>query len=977
MIGKVISHYQIIEMLGHGGMGEVYLAEDVRLKRKVAIKFLSSLLCLDQEAKERFTREALAAAQLNHPNICTIHEIDEADGQLFIVMEYIRGRTLKEMIQTRSIPLNEAVAIVIQICRGLQDAHQYGIIHRDIKTTNIMITENRQVKIMDFGLARSLGQTHFTKEGTSLGTVAYMSFEQASGQEVDHRTDIWSLGVVLYEMITGKLPFPGDVDQVVIYSILNKEPVPVADFKSGVPEQLEKIILKTLKKDINKRHHSIQELLKELKPLHKEQAAGVTPQVDTSLIKILFHRPKTLIPVSMLFLLLLSLVTWFINRNQKIQWARNTALQEIERLIDQDKLNEAYALALQVEKIIPNDSALTECWRHISIYLTIHSQPPGARVYWKEYAAVDQQWNPLARTPFDSLRLPWGLKRLKIEKNGYQTVYLAPSVLYYKTLHNATPHIIFKELTLDKEQSIPDKMVRVSPVKIRYHSDYTENKLFPDFLIDKFEVTNQAYKQFVDFGGYQKKEYWQHDFIRNGLTLSWEEAMASFTDKTGIAGPATWEAGDYPRGQENYPVTGISWYEAAAYAEFAGKSLPTVYHWRAAAGLLSAPDIISLSNFDDTGPEAVGNRSGMSSYGAFDMAGNAREWCFNQMKQDDKCFILGGGWNDKTYEFTNDHSVQYPFNRFVTNGFRCMQYLETDSSTADMKKPTEFYMRNVYQEKPVSDGEFNVILRMYNYPKTSLNTVVEKVVRQDIDWMVEKISFDAAYGNERVFAYLILPRKGTPPYQTVVYFPGTNVMGMPSDGFFEPYNIRCIDFILKSGRAVLYPVYKGTFERSYNPPKIMWESGRYLQRDFTIMYAKDLFRSIDYLETRTDIDISKLAYYGLSWGAGDAGIILAIEKRLKTGILYVGGLWIWSPPKLPEVETLNFLPRVTIPILMLNGRYDSIYPYETSQLPFFQLLGTPVNKKKHLVYNEMHYVPRVQLIKETLSWLDQYLGPVR
>ncbi|UCE08028.1 MAG: hypothetical protein JSW07_08365, partial [bacterium] len=301
------------------------------------------------------------------------------------------------------------------------------------------------------------------------------------------------------------------------------------------------------------------------------------------------------------------------------------------------------------------------------------------------------------------------------------------------------------------------------------------------------------------------------------------------------------------------------------------------------------------------------------------------------------------------------------------------------SSTADMKKPMEFYIRNVYQEKSVSDREFNFILRMYNYPKTSLNIVVEKIARQEIDWMVEKISFDAAYGNERVFAYLLLPRKGTPPYQTVVYFPGANVVGMPSEGFFEPYNIRCIDFILKSGRAVLYPVYKGTFERSYNPPKLMWESGGYLFRDFVIMCAKDLFRSIDYLETRTDIDTSKLAYYGLSWGAEQAGIMLAIEKRLKTGILYVGGLWIYSPPdpNLPEVETLNFLPRVTMPILMLNGRYDSNRPYETSQVPFFQLLGTPVNKKKHLVYNEMHYVPRVQLIKEILSWLDQYLGPVR
>jgi serine/threonine protein kinase/dienelactone hydrolase len=974
MIDKIISHYKIIEELGRGGMGVVYKAEDTKLSRIVALKLLSSHLTHNVEAKERFIREARAAAALNHPNICTIHDIGDWDDQLFIVMEYVEGQSLDNKLKSGPIPIDEAIQIGIQICAGLQEAHNHGIVHRDIKSANIMITESGQVRIMDFGLARSLKQSRLTKERSSLGTVAYMSFEQASGREVDHRTDIWSLGVVMYEMITGKLPFPGEVDQVVIYSILNKEPVPVADLKSGVPEQLEKIILKALEKEVDQRYPSMQELLKELKHLHKEQAAGFTPQVDTSLFRILFHSPKALISASILFLILL-LVTWFIYRNQKIQWAKNTALREIERLTDQDKLNEAYALALQVEKVIPNDSTLAEFWQHISIYLTIHSQPPGAQVYWKEYATGDQQWIPLERTPFDSLRLPWGLKRLKIEKNGYQTVYLAPNILYYANDRQMTPHIVIKELILDQEQSIPDNMVRVFPVKIRYYSDIVTKK-FPDILIDKFEVSNQAYKHFVDHGGYQKREYWQHNFIRNSRTLSWEEAMVFFTDKTGRAGPATWEAGDYPRGQENYPVTGISWYEAAAYAEFAGKNLPTVYYWRTAAGLESAPDIISLSNFSETGPEAVGSRTGMGPYGTYDMAGNAREWCFNQVKHGDKCFILGGGWNDKTYEFTNDYSVQYPFDRFVTNGFRCMQYLETDSSTADMKKPIKFYVRDVYQDKPISDGEFNVILRMYNYPKTILNTVVEKIARQDIEWMVDKISFDAAYGNERVFAYLLLPKKGTPPYQTVVYFPGANVVGMPSDGFFEPYNIRCLDFILKSGRAVLYPVYKGTFGRSYNPPKIMWESGGYLYKDFVIMGAKDLFRSVDYLETRTDIDTSKLAYYGLSWGAEQAGIILAIEKRLKTGILYVGGFWIYGPPNLPEVEILNFLPRVTMPILMLNGRYDSNRPYETSQIPFFQLLGTPVNKKKHLVYDEMHYVPRGQLIKETLSWLDQYLGPV-
>jgi len=171
-------------------------------------------------------------------------------------------------------------------------------------------------------------------------------------------------------------------------------------------------------------------------------------------------------------------------------------------------------------------------------------------------------------------------------------------------------------------------------------------------------------------------------------------------------------------------------------------------------------------------------------------------------------------------------------------------------------------------------------------------------------------------------------------------------------------------------------VYKGTFERSYKPRHKMWDHG-YLQRDFTIMCAKDLSRSIDYLEIRTDIDASKLAYYGISWGAHMGGVLLGTEKRLKTGILYVGGLWVYNPPQMAEIEPLNFLPRITMPVLMLNGRYDSVNPYKLSQIPFHELLGTPAKNKKHFVSNTSHFVPREQLIKETLAWLDETLGPVQ
>ena len=219
MIGKTISHYKILEKLGEGGMGVVYKAEDTKLKRTIALKFLPPEYTRDPNAKNRFIHEAQAASALDHPNICTIHEIDETEnGQMFIVMAHCSGNTLKRKIEDGPLKLEEALGIFLQIAEGLAKAHEQGIVHRDLKSANVMINKDGVVKIVDFGLAKLSGQTELTKEGTTLGTVAYMSPEQTRGELVDHRTDIWALGVVLYQMLTRKLPFKGDYDQAVVYS---------------------------------------------------------------------------------------------------------------------------------------------------------------------------------------------------------------------------------------------------------------------------------------------------------------------------------------------------------------------------------------------------------------------------------------------------------------------------------------------------------------------------------------------------------------------------------------------------------------------------------------------------------------------------------------------------------------------------------------------------------------------------------------
>jgi serine/threonine protein kinase/Tfp pilus assembly protein PilF len=286
MIGETILHYKIIEKLGGGGMGIVYKAEDIKLHRTVALKFLPPELTRDEEAKKRFINEAQAASSLQHNNVCNIHDIDETvDGQIFICMDCYDGETLKEKISRGPLKLDIAINISIQIAEGLQKANENGIIHRDIKPANIFITNDGIVKIIDFGLAKLSGRTMMTKMGSTLGTVAYMSPEQARGEEVDQRTDIWSLGVVLYEMITGKLPFKGDYDQAIIYGILNEEPQPIARFNEKVTPEIEHIVAKALEKDRDERYQHVDELLadlrRELKKLEYAKAGYVTTFVPT------------------------------------------------------------------------------------------------------------------------------------------------------------------------------------------------------------------------------------------------------------------------------------------------------------------------------------------------------------------------------------------------------------------------------------------------------------------------------------------------------------------------------------------------------------------------------------------------------------------------------------------------------------------------------------------------------------------------
>jgi len=281
MIGKTISHYKILEKLGEGGMGVVYKAEDAKLKRSVALKFLPPEWTRDEDAKARFMHEAQSASALDHHNICTIYEVDETeDGQLFIAMALYEGETLQYKIEQSPLKWEEAIELSIQIAQGLAKAHEKEMVHRDIKPANVFITHDGVAKVLDFGLAKLAGRTLLTKEGMTLGTVAYMSPEQAQSAPVDHRTDIWALGALLYEMISGRQPFEGDYEQAVLYSIMNEDPEPLTGLRTGVPMELERIVNKCLQKESSARYQGVNELLVDLRQCEKSTGrapiSGVT-----------------------------------------------------------------------------------------------------------------------------------------------------------------------------------------------------------------------------------------------------------------------------------------------------------------------------------------------------------------------------------------------------------------------------------------------------------------------------------------------------------------------------------------------------------------------------------------------------------------------------------------------------------------------------------------------------------------------------
>jgi dienelactone hydrolase len=957
-VGTHLGPYEILSPLGAGGMGEVYRARDPRLGRDVAVKVLPASVSADPDRLRRFDQEARAAAALNHSNLLVVYDVGMHDGQSYVVSELLEGQTLREALSAGPLPVRTAVDYAIQIAAGLAAAHDKGIVHRDLKPENVFVTRDGRVKILDFGLAKlietatgDVGPTVAatraadTDPGTVSGTIGYMSPEQLRGQPIDHRTDLFSLGVLLYEMLTQARPFTGSSAIAIADAIMHGQPRDFGD--RPVPGPIKSIVRKLVEKEPGKRFRNAEDVRREFDAF----LATTRPAKVSRAVRIAIGVAVVVGTIA---------GTWFWHRSSRERWALGTAAPEIARLIDADEYVKAAALTREARAALPKDPTIEKLWIRATSGVSITSAPSDADVSIRPYRGDPNDWESLGRTPLKDVRVPKNDYLWRIAKPGFAPTLWIPD--------GATSN--FK---LWPDLSVPAEMVAVTAgtVALAWPFGLADQARVDDFLIDRHEVTNEEYKKFVDAGGYQKRQFWTEPFVRDGRTIPWEEAVAVFRDATGRPGPATWEVGSFPRGLEKHPVAGVSWYEAAAYAQFAGKTLPTVYHWRRAAQTSQARLIVPGSNFPGSSTVPVGTSGVLSGFGTTDMAGNVKEWCLNE-STDGKRFILGGGFGEASYMFDFMDAAS-PWERRTNYGFRGVKLASPPSSAASAR--LERVVRDLLKDPIVSDEVFAAFKGLYGYDHTNLHARVEETETTG-ESTREKVSFDAAYGGERVIAHLFLPKNVAPPFQTVVYFPGAGAL--LSDRFnasiwFEGDR----DFFVKSGRAVLAPIYKGTFERRDgvkpggppgNPPAL-W-------RDHVIMWSKDLSRSLDYLETRKDIDNTKTAYFGFSLGGAVAPVLLAMEPRFKAAILSSGGLHFQRA--LPEADGTNFVTRVKTPVLMLNGRYDSLFPVESSQLAIFRRLGTPDKDKKHVIYEGGHGgLPHAEEVRETLDWLDKYLGPVR
>ena len=654
----------------------------------------------------------------------------------------------------------------------------------------------------------------------------YVAPEVQNGRSPSPESEVYALGVLLYQVVVGDLsrPLGPDWEQGVTDEILRKD---IAACVETLPE---------------KRLANPEELSERLRTMDERRKLMTVENLPAKKAQdSLIRRQRTrqwLVYGSALLVILGLIITFAVRYKNDSQRetmeasAYKTALPTIRELLKEEKYVEAHALAKETEKVIPHDPTLAQYIKEATNTLNIETMPAGAKVFYRPYTDLDGPWTNLGTTPIREISVPVGMHRIKIQKEGYKDRDLVRAVVlrdgFSKEYMGVLRPLFGNPFQFDlyEEGYVPHGMIPVDRgrfvVAIKGLTVNTTGDVLDRFLIDETEVTNRAYKEFVDAGGYTDPKYWKQNFKKDGQVIPWDEAVKEFVDRTGRPGPSTWELGDYPESHDDYPVSGVSWFEAAAYAEFRGKSLPTIYHWARAAFPIDeihaplTPYLIPQSNIEGTGVAQVGSYPGSGSSGTKDMAGNVREWCWNGFEEQRYC--LGGMWQDPAYMF-NESYAPSAYDRSSGVGFRCVVYPKDAPVLEKFLKEVSLTFHDPYSVPPYSNEVVQAMRAMYEYERTPFRPVVEAQKEMGRGWRRETVTIDAAYNSERLIIHLDLPTSCAPPYKTVIYFPGGSALLQPkfSRSFlWEPW-----DLLPKNGRALICPIYSGTYERGGTDPDKM------------------------------------------------------------------------------------------------------------------------------------------------------------
>jgi len=956
--------YRLERELGQGGMATVYVAEDIRHHRRVAVKVLRPELSA-AIGPDRFLQEIEVTAGLQHPHILPLFDSGDADGLLFYVMPFVAGESLRDRLTREGrLPLQEALTLAGDVAAALGFAHARGIVHRDIKPENILL-EDGEGLVADFGIALALARvesSRLTGTGLAIGTPAYMSPEQVAGQPaIDGRSDVYALGCVLYEMLTGAPPFIGPTAQAVLGQRMSQDAPPARSRRPDLPAELDAALARALARDPAARFETPRELV--------EACSAALPAA----------RPagrRRLAVGGLLALAAVAAVAIPLWRSGQASGAR-AQLPAIAELAGQGRFVEAYGLAIRAERWIAGDTTLSRLIESVSDLLTVTATPAGAEVQVQrlEVGGVADSV-PLGVAPLRDVRLPRADYRVVVRRTGYAPLERVVSSERERAIYGDAGRRVALALDLLPADSVPGGMVAVPGARYTVLSPDLPLGLVADlhaFFIDRFEVSNERYAEFVRSGGYSPAAHWAEAAAAG-------HGAAGFVDRTGLPGPRDWVSQRPPAGTERHPVTGVSWYEAAAFCAAEGKRLPTLYEWEKTArgGVVSPSGVIMPWGYASATGGAEGRANfasggagpvdafpfGISAYGAYGMAGNAKEWLANPVGGG--YAVTGGSWQDPAYLFSGVGSLP-GHSASPAVGFRCARSAgaaegDQGAGPVEIDPPSPVY-------RPVDPATFRALLTHYRYDRRPANARgVER--REAADWRRERFWIDGV-GGDSILAYLYLPNLARPPYQTLVFVPNSAAF------FFEPVWQAVENDLgphIQAGRAVLAVVLKGMLERPWPagwepppPPSVGF-------RDLMVRHATELRLGMDYLETRADIDSERLGYLGISLGAGSRLPLAAVDDRFRGVVLIGAGIDERIQPTLPEAANFNFAPYIAPPKLVVNGKLDEEHPWITRGLPLWNLLREP--KELVLLDGAGHMPPPELRVPPINAFLDRTLGPV-